>query len=266
MKVLNCATSRREIEESNIGQQLSAAATGHLRDCAKCRDFYESRLKLRQLVANLGTVEAPADFDFRLRARLAAERAGTSPAFSVGNWALGLPSIALATLVLLVGVGFALRVWTSPADNPIVVRTEEPLMKQASPSVDPNASGRTQEVTRSENGKKELLASDVGNGVLVNTTQRSPLSKSVAFVRKSRVATRELSSASAPVIKQVDAIARDASPVFTIEASPQPLNVSLDYAKRGSRTISVPALSFGSEGVLTGEGSSMVRTSTKGVW
>src|SRR6185503_3773565 len=139
-------------------------------------------------------------------------------------------------------------------------RTEAPLKNQPSPSVDLNSSGRTQEVTASENGKHELLASDVGKGVRVNTMQQS------AFARKNRVSTRELSSASAPVIKQVDAIALDASPVFPIEASPQPLNVSLDYAKRGSRTISVPALSFGSEGVLTGEGSSIVRTSTKGVW
>ena len=260
MKVFNCAVSRREIDESNIGEQLSAAASGHLQDCATCRDFYESRLKLREMVSNLGTVEAPADFDFRVRARIAGERAGTSPGFSIGNWAHGFPSIALATLVLLVGGGFVLRVWHSPTENPSIVRTEAPLKNQPSPSVDLNSSGRTQEVTASENGKHELLASDVGKGVRVNTMQQS------AFARKNRVSTRELSSVSAPVIKQVDAIALDASPVFPIEASPQPLNVSLDYAKRGSRTISVPALSFGSEGVLTGEGSSIVRTSTKGVW
>ncbi len=266
MKVFNCAVSRREIDESSIGEQLSAAASGHLQDCATCRDFYESRLKLREMVSNLGTVEAPADFDFRVRARIAGERAGTSPGFSVGNWALGFPSIALATLVLLVGAGFAMRVWNSPTENPSIVRTEAPLKNQPSPSVDLNSSGRTQDVTASENGKHELLANDEGKGVRVNTMQQSTAAKSVAFVRRNRVSTRELSSASAPVIKQVDAIALDASPVFPIEASPQPLNVSLDYAKRGSRTISVPALSFGSEGVLTGEGSSMVRTSTKGVW
>ena len=266
MKVLNCAASRSEIEESNIGQQLSAAASAHLQDCAKCRDFYESRLKLRQMVANLGTVEAPADFDFRVRARIAGERAGTSSGFSVGNWALGFPSIALATLLLIVGAGFALRVWYSPADNPGIVLTAAPPMNEPVTSGNENSSDQTKVVTANEKGKPELLAGDMGSGVRENTTQRIPAAKSIAFVRKSRVATRELSSAPAPVIKQVDAIALDASPVFPVETSAQPLNVSLDYAKRGSRTISVPALSFGSEGVLTGEGSSMVRTSTKGVW
>ena len=82
MKELNCAASRREVEESDIAQQLSAAANAHLRDCAKCRDFYESRQKLREMVRNLETVEAPADFNFRVRARIAGERvdAVTGPA------------------------------------------------------------------------------------------------------------------------------------------------------------------------------------------
>lgn len=266
MKVLNCTASRREIEESNIGQQLSAAATGHLRDCAKCRDFHESRLQLRQMVASLGTVEAPADFDFRVRARIAGEPSGTPRGFSVGNWAVGFPSIALAALVLLVGAGLALRSWNSPADNPSLARTAPPVTNQPAPSLDPSSSGGTQEVKAIDNGKQELLARDVGSGVRVNTTQSHTAVRSIEFVRRSRVATRELSSASAPVIKQVDAIAVDASPSFPVETSPQPLNVSLDYAKRGSRTISVPTLSFGSEGALFGEGSSMVRTSTKGVW
>ena len=73
MKAANCVASCREIEEANVGQQLTEGATEHVRNCAKCRDFYESRLKLRQMVASLGTVEAPADFGFRVRARIATE-------------------------------------------------------------------------------------------------------------------------------------------------------------------------------------------------
>src|SRR5215510_2423926 len=51
----------------------SAAAAEHLRECAACREFQEQQTKLRQIVGSLGTVSAPADFDFRLRARLANE-------------------------------------------------------------------------------------------------------------------------------------------------------------------------------------------------
>lgn len=266
MKVADCVASCREIEEANVGQQLGEAATEHVRGCAKCQDFYEGRLKLRQMVASLGIVEAPADFGFRVRARIASEQVGTSPGFSIGNLAIGFPSIALATLVLLVSAGFALRVWNSPINSATAVRTEAPGVNQTNPSGEQNSSAGKQELTASR-GKHEVLPADVASGVRDVKKQRRQVGRSIASVRsKSTIATRDLSSLPAPVIKQEDAIASmETSPVFQIEASSQPLRVSLDYATGVSRTISVPTLSFGPERVLTGEGSSMVRT-TKGVW
>jgi hypothetical protein len=76
MRTINCRSVCREIEEADLGRQLSGPAIGHTRSCAQCLSFYEGRLKLRQLAASLGTVEAPADFDVRLRARLAKEKPG----------------------------------------------------------------------------------------------------------------------------------------------------------------------------------------------
>ena len=54
------------------------------------------------------------------------------------------------------------------------------------------------------------------------------------------------------MIKKEEAVASLESPIFPIETSSQPLRLSLDYSGGVSRTISVPALSFGSERVLTG--------------
>ncbi len=71
MRKNNCKLIRRELDELMLGEAWSSDATEHLRECASCREFHEQQTKLRQIVGSLGTVEAPADFDFRLRARLA---------------------------------------------------------------------------------------------------------------------------------------------------------------------------------------------------
>jgi len=266
MKVADCEASCREIEEANVGQQLGEAASEHVRGCAKCQDFYESRLKLRQLVASLGIVEAPADFGFRVRARIAGEASSTA-GFSLGRLAIGLPSIAVATLVFLVVGAVALRVWQAPPNREAAVQMETPSVNQPVITAAQSTSAAKQEAS-SSGGSHEESAANLARGVSRGKKQRSQVGSTLASRGSNRtMATRDLSSLRAPVIKQEDAIASvETSPVFQIEAPSQPLRVSLDYAKGGSRTISVPALSFGSERVLTGEGPSMLRTSTKGVW
>src|SRR5690348_10953873 len=67
----NCEVIRQELDELMLGQTMSAAAVEHLRECIACREFNEKQTRLREIVGGLGTVSAPPDFDFRLRARLA---------------------------------------------------------------------------------------------------------------------------------------------------------------------------------------------------
>src|SRR5688572_32199860 len=73
MKDKRCELVRRELEELKLNEEFSAAAAEHLQTCSDCRDFQRQQTKLRQIVGSLGTVNAPADFDFRLRARLRSE-------------------------------------------------------------------------------------------------------------------------------------------------------------------------------------------------
>ena len=92
----------------------STAATEHLRECAACREFHEQQTKLRQIVGSLGTVDAPADFDFRLRARLAAD--ADKPALSVsGHLRAGVWQRQRCCVVF--GVG-AVVIWQRYADRP----------------------------------------------------------------------------------------------------------------------------------------------------
>src|SRR5713226_9647134 len=96
----DCKTIRREIDEANLDDLLTNEANEHLRTCAECRRFHDDRRALRDLVGSLETVGAPADFDFRLRARLAREK----HANGYGSLLLSARPIAAAALIVLVAV------------------------------------------------------------------------------------------------------------------------------------------------------------------
>src|SRR6185436_983612 len=103
MRKNNCEVVRRELDELMIDEACSTAATEHLRDCASCREFHEQQTKLRQIVGGLGTVEAPADFDFRLRARLA-QGNGSSVYWPFARRGLAVAAMVVLFLVSLVVV------------------------------------------------------------------------------------------------------------------------------------------------------------------
>ena len=70
---MDCKRSRIEIEEVGQGASVGAAAEAHVAACGGCRTFRAERAAVRDLLAGLTRVDAPNDFEFRLRARLAAE-------------------------------------------------------------------------------------------------------------------------------------------------------------------------------------------------
>jgi hypothetical protein len=99
-----CRDVRREIDQSELGQSLSAAAEAHVAACPGCAEFRGERSHLRELVGALRPVIAPADFDMRLRARLARERDVPRQNF-IFRFVLSTPGIVVAAiLVLVVGI------------------------------------------------------------------------------------------------------------------------------------------------------------------
>ena len=71
----DCKTYREEIEELAGVGRLGLEARAHVNACEACRHLEQERASLRRLVRSLETVAAPADFEFRLRARMDASRA-----------------------------------------------------------------------------------------------------------------------------------------------------------------------------------------------
>src|SRR5216683_3596836 len=99
MKWMECRATRQEIDEG--GGQLSAQALRHVASCAQCLAFQNERARLRELLTSLEPVTAPADFDFRLRARIAAQTESVGPRSFFSGFALSTPAIAVAALVIV---------------------------------------------------------------------------------------------------------------------------------------------------------------------
>src|SRR5713226_2461923 len=130
--ITDCKTIRREIEEANLDDLLSNEANEHLRTCAECRRFHGDRRALRDLIGSLETVGAPADFDFRLRARLAREK----PSNGYGSFLLSARPISAAALVVLIAVvALVVRNGILRTSNPESARTTiQPVGKDSVPA------------------------------------------------------------------------------------------------------------------------------------
>lgn len=72
----DCKVFRTEIDEAADGGALGPRAAAHVETCASCGDELRGRAALRGLVRGLGRVEAPPDFEYRLRARMARSKPG----------------------------------------------------------------------------------------------------------------------------------------------------------------------------------------------
>src|SRR5688572_6698220 len=117
MRKMNCRNVRREIEEVSAGDLLSSPASDHLKNCTECGKFREERLKLREMLSTLGAVEAPGDFDFRLRARLANEERGLGQPFVMRNLSFGVRYGAVAAILLLIGSVLFINLRTPPGSS-----------------------------------------------------------------------------------------------------------------------------------------------------
>jgi len=258
MRKMNCRSVRREIEEAPLGNLLSASASDHLRNCPECNLFRDDRLKLREMLSSLGGVEAPGDFDFRLRARLANEKRGGQP-FVMRNLSFGFRSAAVVATLLLIGSALlVVSLRTSPNSQLSANGTKSPGVEQSRPNgqvgnvppqqdrvdVNPVMPGSVE--------TKERVAIDRG---------LRPRRTELAANRGDRGGNRRLQTLDTGISlarRPGDAMNAKSSNVFPINASNQSLKVSLDDGSGSSRTISVPSVSFGSQRVLSPGSSSLV--------
>jgi hypothetical protein len=256
MRNKQCDVIRRELEETTLSEDFSGTTAQHLRGCADCREFQRQQMKLRQIIGSLGTVNAPADFDFRLRARLAADSEGSG----VRYWSFAVRGLATVAVLVVFGVGAAI-VWQSMRPGPAVAggpQQQGPSQQEESRPTEPQPTVA---------GQPDLVRNEDHAGlrnetpVVADNNLRRVSSRPVVFKPRGPIATLDRSSLRANVYPIAEP-ALDTATVFPIEGSLQSVKVSVDDGRGNARTISFPTVSFGSQRVLaTGN-----QLASQGVW
>jgi hypothetical protein len=230
-----CRVVRQELDELMLGETGSASAVEHLRECAACREFHQQQTSLRKIVGSLGTVAAPADFDFRLRARLAGDSSNAGLA-----WPFARRGFALATMLLVFATGAVLmrNVLNRPPKEEVVTTTNQPAVVPEPPkqveTKDPKAQSSPELIATVPQKRPQTIKSERRS----STASKTPR----------RLVAEDFSSTRAEVISGQDPASE--SDAFPLDASLQSFKVLLDDGRGNARTISVPTVSFGSQRML----------------
>ena len=276
---MNCKQYRVEIEESDFAGGSEAAHSGsHAAGCAECRSFREEAAKLRGLVAGLARVDAPPDFEFRLRARMSAAgterpRAWTQNLLPRAAWLAAAGSLALAG---------ALALQTrDPQPNGARVTSAQPTAEQtvanttattaATTSADATSRGAFGE-ERGEATAAELTAASLESDEAFVAPRKvraaSSVSASVAAASAAKFSARRLAAEAsagrpegemvAPGGARVErtetrTMAMTGSPVIVtssiplpVSADERPLQVLFKDTQGASRVVNVDPVAFGS--------------------
>lgn len=273
MRHMNCRNVRHEIEEAAAGDLLSSGVNDHLLSCVACKTLFHEQTRLRKLVSSLGTIEAPGDFDFRLRARLAGEKRGFAQSFALGNFSFGLRSAAVATILLLIGSALMFVSFRTRSDTPLTANLPKTA---AQPAANQQGTGPIKSKDVRETGAPEVASGPSENernaveASMGLPDHRAPkrrfLSGELATLREeNRLKSRDLSGTQAAVLRPDQFAGTYQTSAFPIEAGYQSLKVSVDDGRGGSRTISLPTVSFGSQRSLS-QSASPLMASARGAW
>ena len=238
MSTNDCRHVRREIDQSELGQRLSEGSESHINECASCAAFRIERNRLRELVGGLQPVTAPADFDMRLRARIARERDQRSTQASFFRVFMSTPAISVAAIIVMI-VGGLVWMKQRAVQLPIPVAVNQPsqLLPATTATVDEKA-------TDSAPKAVELASNPAtDNSELASAPRRS--------------ASRPPSSANS--VQSADfGVARaesyqlspDRAGEVSLAAPTKPMVVTVYDEKGGSKKIQLPPISFGAQRLM----------------
>lgn len=226
MRSLECRVTRQQIDELELGERPSERATAHLSLCAGCRDFRAERNELRQLVGSLESVVAPADFEMRLRARIAREQSSSQEPFFARL--IRTPALAAAALFVMVG---GTLVWVAQRD----IEPSAPVATVQQPAPVAKAS---QSATTTSGASDATDASPSIDEIAENVPN--------VTARKNRLGSRgrsqDYSVLPADSVRQGDQA--------YVNAPSKPVIFALEDERGTKRTISLPPVSFGSRSLV----------------
>jgi hypothetical protein len=264
---MDCKAFRREIELLETGETPGATAQAHLDACDACRTFQRERLSLRQLVGSLGTVNAPPDFDFRLRARIAAAKAANSYPFHRTRFAPGLKAISIAaSFAVLITAAVVYKQFqparpmaTANASQTAATNANEgqskatpdnaaqlaqaPRDNDAAPVVETSAPANPVEVSQAVNNNGGKLAQARHTRAASSQARERPhVVSSESALRDAPVVTRQ-QPLTTPAATNADA-------ATLLQVSSEPVRVLLHDKQGAMRSVSLERVVFGSQNIL----------------
>lgn len=262
-----CKIYRREIEEGADGGALGADARAHASRCRACGDELRERQSLRALVGGLGKVEAPADFEFRLRARMAAAKSGGGGGLFAGTrWLYGFAPVAVAACFVVVSATLYFRQAARPpqAEVPTVAsqpaRNVEPV-RASSVNAQSGTAHAPVAVGEVVKGRPAEVASAENHKPLPRVNVRVKPVREVVPRGERRAEVAHHTSVSSVTGAQVIEPIR-------LEASAEPLRVILRDESGAARVVPMRSVSFGSQNALSREAAlrSTAAAEVGGVW
>lgn len=268
----SCNECKSEIEMMGRADGLCAEARLHLEGCSACREFGGELAALRRLVGEMRRVEAPADFEFRLRTRLAA--AGESRRRSWPGFSFSPGMAALACALLFAGVAGALyfRDARTPPELRLA-RTRATELNVAAPKKDGAPLLASKKVEGDAGRSEESL---VGN-VVVKPVSSSSFARRGMTRRPSAIAPVAEESATfsqrvAPILG-ADGLERTETAVpgtFAVpfKVSSGPLRIVLSDGALKGRVLPMRTVSFGAQDAVrqSNELPRAVPARDEGVW
>lgn len=278
---MNCQTCRIEIEELMTGEGLSKEARTHLERCSPCQAFYDERMSLRKLVGSLEPVAAPPDFEFRLRARLAAAGSAGSHRFSLRSFIASGPALSLAaSFALLVG---AIVVYNHFKSGPATATQQSTLARQNSEPTPTTLNGKPSQIDVSNPQpvisvrRNRNDSSSTTIPVRVDSASQRVAESRKRNVRQPRlpdggsaqqIVTNDSASRSAPKITPANGsqVIATSSPLVELPVRPssQAVRVFVDDRSGGKRSVTLEPVIFGSQD-FTGRNDSRPQGS-QGIW
>jgi hypothetical protein len=123
--IMNCQQTRAAVDTASNQNNLTSGAKQHLASCPDCRHYSAGTFQLIALLAAQPRIEAPADFDFRLKARIARARderhgwADSLPAFWMRwfSWKETAATLAMLAFVTVTATLYLTRRGETPRSD-----------------------------------------------------------------------------------------------------------------------------------------------------
>jgi len=248
---------------------MSTGARAHAAHCRACGEALGERERLRALVGGLGRVEAPADFEFRLRARMAAAKSDAERGrFSGARWFYGFAPVAVAACFVVVSATLYFRQASR------ATKTEAPVVATAAPARNPEPAP-----VSSDNNEQRESALTEGAGrpaVKVSQTEvasvvtHKPVHRVSSRVTRAREAASKGESRTGSTQNTADFVVTGAQVLrpIQVKASAEPLRVILTDERGAERVVPMRSVSFGSQDFLSPGAATRPATNAKvgGVW